>query len=87
MAYATFERALVRHHSALARVALGGGFCYGFAYTTRTGRSPMRELWSGTNGEGEEERMVRAEARGGWRTCARASGRMGERARRGRAPR
>ena len=24
----------------------------------------MRELWSGTNGEGEEERMVRAEARG-----------------------
>ena len=64
MAYATFERALVRHHSALARVALGGGFCYGFAYTTRTGRSPMRELWSGTTGEGEEGGMVRAEARG-----------------------
>ena len=64
MAYATFERALVRHHSALARVALGGGFCYGFAYTTRTGRSPMRELWGGTNGEHDGERMVRAEARG-----------------------
>jgi hypothetical protein len=66
MAYASFERALVRHHSALARVALGSGFCYGFVYTTRTGRSPMRELWRGTsvNDEDADATMVRAEARG-----------------------
>jgi len=35
------ERALLRNHERLGKIALTGGFAFGFAYTTKTGTSPL----------------------------------------------
>ena len=35
------ETALLRNHERLGKIALTGGFAFGFAYTTKTGTSPL----------------------------------------------
>ena len=40
--------ALVRYHDALAKAALASGFAFGFAYTSKTGVSPMAGIFGGT---------------------------------------
>jgi hypothetical protein len=43
-------RGLLRHHSALAKIALGAGFTYGFVYTTNHGQSPFEAMAYGSEG-------------------------------------
>ena len=43
---------LLRHHSTLAKVALGAGFTYGFVYTTNHGRSPFEAMAYGEDAGG-----------------------------------
>jgi len=35
------ETLLLRNHERLGKIALTGGFAFGFAYTTKTGTSPL----------------------------------------------
>ena len=56
---------IARNHNALAKACLGGGFCFGFAYTNNHGTSPLRDAASaaGTSRVSRRRLRLRVDAR------------------------